>query len=85
MEDEIIPEEFVAGEMLMIYKKKSKDDRANYRSLSLLNHGYEVFATILLRRITAKIVTHEASPSVVVHFREIFHLQSSSLSHLTNY
>ena len=29
-ENEMIPDEFVLGEMMMMYKKKCKDDRANY-------------------------------------------------------
>ena len=49
--DEQIPENLVLGEMLMLYKKKCKDDRSNYRALGLLNHGYKILAVILLRRI----------------------------------
>ena len=37
--------------MNVLYKKKSKDDRKNYRALALLNHAYKVFAMILLMRI----------------------------------
>ena len=35
----------------MLYKKKSNDDRGNYRALSLLNHSYKPLATVLLGRI----------------------------------
>ena len=50
-DDENTPDEFVLADMLMLYKKKSKNDRANYRALGLLNHGYKIFAMILLMRI----------------------------------
>ena len=49
--EEDFPEEFVLADMLMHYKKKCKDDRANYRALGLLNHSYKIFAMILLMRI----------------------------------
>ena len=48
---EEIPSDFVLGEMLNFFKKKDKDDRANYRALGLLNHGYKIFSRILLTRI----------------------------------
>ena len=50
-ETEDIPPDFVLGEMLNFYKKKDKNNRANYRALGLLNHAYKVFSRILLRRI----------------------------------
>ena len=37
--------------MLNFYKKKDKNNRANYRALGLLNHSYKVFSRILLKRI----------------------------------
>ena len=40
----------------MHYKKKDKDNRGNYRALGLLNHGYKVFAMILLARISPYIM-----------------------------
>ena len=33
----------VLGDMMMIYKRKSMDIRANYRALGLLNHSYKTF------------------------------------------
>ena len=38
---EEVPDDFVLGEMMMFYKKKSKDDRRNHRALGLLNHAYK--------------------------------------------
>ena len=48
---EDVPEELVTGDMLMLYKKKLKDDRSNYRALGLLNHSYKTFSRVLLMRI----------------------------------
>ena len=48
---EDVPEEFVTADMLMLYKKKSKDVRSNYRALGLLNHSYKAFSRVLLMRI----------------------------------
>ena len=39
--------------MQMLYKKKCKDNRKNYRALGLLNHCYKVFAMVLLLRMMA--------------------------------
>ena len=50
-ESEEIPESLVLGDMMMIYKKKSKEDRSNYRALGLLNHSYKTFSMVLLKRI----------------------------------
>ena len=49
--EENMPDDFVLAEMMMHYKKKSKDDRSNYRALSLLNHSYKIFAMVLLIRM----------------------------------
>ena len=49
--EEVMPEDFVLAEMLMHYKKKSKEDRSNYRALGLLNHSYKIFAMVLLIRM----------------------------------
>ena len=49
---EDIPSDFLLGEMLNFFKKKDKDNRANYRALGLLNHAYKIFSRILLTRIT---------------------------------
>ena len=50
-DDEQIPEELVLGDMMMLYKKKSKELRSNYRALGLLNHSYKSFSMVLLQRI----------------------------------
>ena len=50
-ESEEVPEDLVLGDMMMIYKKKSKDTRSNYRALGLLNHTYKTFSMVLLTRI----------------------------------
>ena len=50
-ESEEVPDELVLGDMMMIYKKKSKDARTNYRALGLLNHSYKTFSMVLLIRI----------------------------------
>ena len=49
--EEVMPEDFVLAEMMMHYKKKSKDNRSNYRALALLNHTYKIFAMVLLIRM----------------------------------
>ena len=49
--EESMPEDFILAEMMMHYKKKSKDDRSNYRALCLLNHGYKIFAMVLPIRL----------------------------------
>ena len=48
---EEIPDEFTLADMQMLYKKKNKDDRKNYRALGLLNHCYKVFTMVLLLRM----------------------------------
>ena len=48
---EQVPDNLVLGDMIMLYKKKSKEDRSNYRALGLLNHSYKVFSMVLLQRI----------------------------------
>ena len=50
-QEETIPEDFALGDMMMHYKKKSSDDRSNYRALGLLNHAYKIFAKALLERM----------------------------------
>ena len=50
-DSETIPEDFVLADMLMMYKKKCRDTRGNYRALGLLNHAYKIFAAILLLRM----------------------------------
>ena len=55
---ETMPDEFVFGDILLFYKKKSKNDRSNYRVLGLLNHAYKIFAMIILLRILPYITPH---------------------------
>ena len=50
---EEIPDDFTLADMQMLYKKKCKDNRKNYRALGLLNHCYKVFAMVLLLRMVA--------------------------------
>ena len=57
-DSETIPNDFVLGDMLLFYKKKSKNDRKTYRALGLLNHAYKIFAMIILLRIMPYITTN---------------------------
>ena len=50
-DNEQIPEDFVLADMLMLYKRKGKDNRSNYRALGLLNHSYKTFSMVLLSRM----------------------------------
>ena len=63
-QEEVIPDDFALGDMMMHYKKKCSDDRRNYRALGLLNHAYKTFAKALLERmlpfITPKISDMQA-------------------------
>ena len=94
--DEGIPEIIVLADMLMLYKKKCKDDRGNYRALGLLNHTYKVFATILLTRIAPyiepKLSEMQAGyrpgrgtrDNILILNMAINHLLSKSKDHLTS-
>ena len=48
---ESIPNELVHALFIMLYKKGSRDDFANYRAIGLLCHSYKVFSVLILRRI----------------------------------
>ena len=48
-QEETIPEDFTLGDMMMHYKKKSSDDRSNYRALGLLNHAYKYLLKLSLK------------------------------------
>ena len=50
-ETEDVPEDLVTGDMLMMYKKKERNKRTNYRALGLLNHSYKTFSMVLLIRM----------------------------------
>ena len=49
--EEDIPQDFVLADMMLLYKKKCRNNRANYRCLGLLNHSNKIFAMVLLMRI----------------------------------
>ena len=50
-DSETMPNDFVFADMLLYYKKKSKNDHSNYRALGLLNHAYKIFSMLLLLHI----------------------------------
>ena len=89
-QDEIIPDDFALGDMMMNYKKKKTDDRRNYRALGLLNHAYKIFAKALLERmlpfITPQISDMQAGfrkergarDNILILFTAIRHLLESS-------
>ena len=45
------PPELVMGIFIMFYKKKCKDDFANYRAICLLCHAYKLLSAIIARRL----------------------------------
>ena len=47
------PPELVIGTLIMFYKKKNKDDYANYRAICLLNHAYKLLSAVIARRLQA--------------------------------
>ena len=51
---EEVPAELTEGVFVMIYKKGSSEDCANYRCIGLLNHAYKIMTVILLLRLTAE-------------------------------
>ena len=48
---ELPPPELVMGIFIMFYKKKSKDDFANYRAICLLSHAYKLLSAVIARRL----------------------------------
>ena len=48
---EDIPVELVRALFIMLYKKGSRDDFANYRAIGLLCHSYKVLSVLVLRRM----------------------------------
>ena len=48
---ELPPPELVMGIFIMFYKKKCKDDFANYRAICLLCHAYKLLSAIIARRL----------------------------------
>ena len=47
---ECIPKSLVLCMFVMIHKKGSVDDCANYRAIGLLNHAYKILSVCLLNR-----------------------------------
>ena len=52
------PPELVRGVFIMLHKKGSRDDMANYRAICLLCHSYKLFSTIVARRLMAVLEDH---------------------------
>ena len=48
---EEVPKNFALCAFVMLYKKDSKNDCANYRALGLLNHSYKILTICLLNRL----------------------------------
>ena len=51
-EQESIPDDFVNAKFVMLYKKGSANDPANYRCIALLNHAFKILSHIMLARLT---------------------------------
>ena len=51
---EKIPDGFVKANFVMLYKKGSTNDPANYRCIALLNHAFKTLSQIMLARMTAQ-------------------------------
>ena len=48
---ERIPPELVRGTFIMLHKKGSRDDMANYRAICLLCHSYKLLSAVVARRL----------------------------------
>ena len=55
---ERIPPELVRGVFIMLHKKGSRDDMANYRAICLLCHSYKLFSAIVARRLMTVLEDH---------------------------
>ena len=64
---ELVPPEFVRGVFIMIYKKKDRDNFANYRAICLLCHAYKLLSTVLARRLHIDLA--EVLPDTQAGFR----------------
>ena len=49
---EYVPAKLAVGIFVMIFKKGSPDDCANYRCICLLNHAYKILSVLLMKRLT---------------------------------
>ena len=50
-ESEDIPPDLVRGIFIMLYKKKDRNDFANYRAICLLCHAYKLLSSVIARRL----------------------------------
>ena len=48
---ECVPTDLAVGVFVMIYKKGSPDEFANYRCIYLLNHTYKILSVVLMKRL----------------------------------
>ena len=53
-DQERIPDGFVQANFVMLHKKGSADDPANFRCIALLNHAFKILSRIMLARMTAQ-------------------------------
>ena len=53
-EEESIPDGFVKAKFVMLHKKGSADDPANYRCIALLNHAFKILSRIMLVRMSTQ-------------------------------
>ncbi len=54
-DSESLPANIAVGEMLMMHKEGTKDDKGNNRALCLLPHAFKVLSLCLLRRIMSHV------------------------------
>ena len=64
---ERIPPELVRGTFIMLHKKGSRDDMANYRAICLLCHSYKLLSAVVARRLMA--VLEDRLPDTQAGFR----------------
>ena len=62
-----IPPELVRGTFIMLHKKGSRDDMANYRAICLLCHSYKLLSAVVARRLMA--VLEDRLPDTQAGFR----------------
>ena len=55
-DEEVVPPNLAVGIFVMIHKKGSPDDCANYRCIGLLNHAYKILTVILLKRLIVECI-----------------------------